>query len=280
MGSYIGRDIFYPTVYDSMTIIRPSVCFREGITMANCMSRFNTFMLGLPYNTTYLLAVTHLIPADYKRNLEIPARMHWAKQTDGIIGILEESYSRAEASLAPNNRQDLVLGFASLYLLVKSYNNSLVAEVSQQMYGGILRCISLGPTEGLSTWKCSIQLNVQAVIVPVGRISLGRILNVVGSAVDLYDDQPTALAYGQSPICKGFRRGAHAHELAGVVAIDGGTTGLEVTFPAFLAVILGLFIPVVFLIPLYIQSEAQGTASNFRMPDIAPGVKGPDFNDM
>ena len=29
---YIGRDVFYPTVYDSMTIVRPSVCFREGIT--------------------------------------------------------------------------------------------------------------------------------------------------------------------------------------------------------------------------------------------------------
>merc|ERR1712194_249200 len=129
---------------------------------------------------------------------------HWSKQTDGSVGIFEESYSRAEVTLAPNNRQDLVLGFASLYLMVRSYNNSLIAEVSQQMYGGILRCISLGPTEGLSTWKCRIQLNVQAVLVPVGRISLGRILNVVGSAVDLYDDQPTAIAFGQSPICKGY----------------------------------------------------------------------------
>jgi F0F1-type ATP synthase beta subunit len=64
------------------------------------------------------------------------------------------------------------------------------------MYGGILRCISLGATEGLSTWKCNIQLNVQAVVVPVGRISLGRILNVVGSAVDAFDDQPTEIAYG------------------------------------------------------------------------------------
>ena len=49
--------------------------------------------------------------------------------------------------------------------------------------------------------------------------------------------------------------------LAGVVAVDGGTIGLEVSFGAFLAVILGLFIPVVFLITLYIQSEAQGTAT-------------------
>ncbi|EOD35982.1 hypothetical protein EMIHUDRAFT_252488 [Emiliania huxleyi CCMP1516] len=31
--------------------------------------------------------------------------------------------------------------------------------------------------------------------------------------------------------------------LAGVVAVDGGTIGLDVSFGAFLAVILGLFIP-------------------------------------
>merc|ERR1719460_386111 len=54
--------------------------------------------------------------------------------------------------------------------------------------------------------------------------------------------------------------------LAGVVAVDGGTIGLDVSFGAFLAVILGLFIPVVFLVTLYIQSEAQGTATTFRFP--------------
>lgn len=115
---------------------------------------------------------------------------------------MEELYSRTEQALLPNHRIDLVLGFTSLYLMVKTYSNSLVAEVSQQMYGGILRCISLGATEGLSTWRCNIQLNVQAVVVPVGRISLGRILNVVGAAVDLFDDQLTAAVYGESPICR------------------------------------------------------------------------------
>ncbi len=61
--------------------------------------------------------------------------------------------------------------------------------------------------------------------------------------------------------------------LAGVVAVDGGTVGLEVTFPAFLAVILGLFIPVVFLITLYIQSDAQGTSTTFRQPDSIGGMR-------
>lgn len=61
--------------------------------------------------------------------------------------------------------------------------------------------------------------------------------------------------------------------LAGVVAVDGGTVGLDVSFAAFLAVILGLFIPVVFLVTLYIQSDAQGTATTFRQPDSIGGTR-------
>merc|ERR1719327_1066080 len=61
--------------------------------------------------------------------------------------------------------------------------------------------------------------------------------------------------------------------LAGVVAVDGGTIGLEVNFGAFLAVILGLFIPVVFLVTLFIQSDAQGTSVSFRQPDSIGGTR-------
>jgi photosystem II PsbM protein len=61
--------------------------------------------------------------------------------------------------------------------------------------------------------------------------------------------------------------------LAGVVAVDGGTIGLDVQFGAFLAVILGTFIPVVFLVTLFIQSEAQGTATTFRQPDSIGGTR-------
>ena len=52
-----------------------------------------------------------------------------------------------------------------------------------------------------------------------------------------------------------------------------GTIGLEVSFGAFLAVILGLFIPVVFLVTLFIQSDAQGTAISFRQPDSIGGIR-------
>merc|ERR1719163_1094365 len=64
-----------------------------------------------------------------------------------------------------------------------------------------------------------------------------------------------------------------SNTVAGVVAVDGGTIGLDVSFAAFLAVILGLFIPVVFLVTLFIQSDAQGTATTFRQPDSIGGTR-------
>ena len=70
------------------------------------------------------------------------------------------------------------------------------------------------------------------------------------------------------------RRFRHSHANAIIPSpTDGGTIGLEVSFAAFLAVILGLFIPVVFLVTLYIQSEAQGTATSFRNPDSSGGQR-------
>jgi len=95
---------------------------------------------------------------------------------------------------------------------------------------------------------------------------------------------PPAFAYG--PLPAGMDVNFHppvpmhvssveqiGNTLAGVVAVDGGTVGLDVSFGAFLAVILGLFIPVVFLVTLFIQSDAQGTATTFRQPDSIGGTK-------
>jgi len=86
------------------------------------------------------------------------------------------------------NTRDIVLGFTSLFLLVKSYANCLIAELNQLCYGGVLRAVALGSTDGLCSWRCSSIMAFQPVIVPVGRIALGRILNVVGSVLDRYLD--------------------------------------------------------------------------------------------
>jgi F0F1-type ATP synthase beta subunit len=50
-------------------------------------------------------------------------------------------------------------------------------------------CISaLASTDGLCTFSCGFVISLQPVSVPVGRIALGRILNVVGSSIDPYLD--------------------------------------------------------------------------------------------
>jgi len=84
------------------------------------------------------------------------------------------------------NVRDIILGFAPVFLFIKSYSSCLVAELSQLCYKGVLRTIALGSTDGLCTWRCTFVMGLQPVIVPVGRIALGRIFNVVGSIIDRY----------------------------------------------------------------------------------------------
>ena len=93
------------------------------------------------------------------------------------------------------NLWDVINGFISLFLLVKDYINWLVVELSQLCYRGVLRAIALGTTDGLCTWRVNFLMGLQPVIVPVGRITLGRIYNVVGSVIDLFTEQPLSSQY-------------------------------------------------------------------------------------
>jgi hypothetical protein len=46
--------------------------------------------------------------------------------------------------LADINERGIMLGFASVFWIIKSYITSLVAEVSQLCYKGLFRTIALG----------------------------------------------------------------------------------------------------------------------------------------
>mmetsp|Transcript_28900 Transcript_28900/g.65363 ORF Transcript_28900/g.65363 Transcript_28900/m.65363 type:complete len:736 (-) Transcript_28900:8-2215(-) len=163
----VVRDVFLPSVYDALLVIRPSCNFRDGTVVKNCMANFGQYFVELPFNDSYLFGLIHLIPADYKSTLH-------------------SFYSSMCKEVCDMNTRDIVLGFASVFLFVKSYANFLVAELSQLCYGGVLRAIALGSTDGLCTWRCTFVMGLQPVIVPVGRIALGRIFNVVGSVIDRY----------------------------------------------------------------------------------------------
>merc|ERR1740123_2061811 len=78
----------------------------------------------------------------------------------------------------------------------------------------------------------------------------------------------------QPPSAKRFR--SKGSVMSAGEALDGlskGAAALIAVAVAFLAVILGLSIPVVFLVTLYIQSDAQGTATTFRQPDSIGGTR-------
>jgi len=159
------RDVFLPSVYDALLVIRPSCNFRDGTVVKNCMVNFGQYLVELPFHESQLLGLIHLIPADYKSTLDVS----WGLMCKEARDI---------------NLRDLIYGLASLYLFVKSYANCLVGELSQLCYGGVLRCVALGSTDGACTFNMGHIVQMQPLLVPVGRITLGRIFNVVGSVID------------------------------------------------------------------------------------------------
>jgi F-type H+-transporting ATPase subunit beta len=59
----------------------------------------------------------------------------------------------------------------------------VIAEVAQQLGENVVRCVSMKPTDGMVRGMKAIDLG-GPISVPVGKETLGRILNVIGDEVD------------------------------------------------------------------------------------------------
>ena len=59
----------------------------------------------------------------------------------------------------------------------------LILEVQQQIGGGLVRCIAMGSSDGLSRGLTAVNTG-DGIKVPVGKETLGRIMNVLGQPVD------------------------------------------------------------------------------------------------
>src|SRR5947209_2627930 len=73
-------------------------------------------------------------------------------------------------------------------LLVEDPNNTLVEreltfEVEQQLGDGVVRCIALGASDGLRRGM-KVTATGGPISVPVGKGTLGRIMNVLGRPID------------------------------------------------------------------------------------------------
>ena len=164
--------VFLPSVYDALLLIRPACNFRDGIFIKNYVRDIldlqKAYLHELPFNDAYGVGLIHLCCANYRSRYQA------------------ETSSRMSREWSDINLRDIILGFAPVFLFIKSYRSCLVAELSQLCYKGVFRTIALGFTDALCTFSCTFSLSFQGVIVPVGRIGLGRILNVLGSSIDPY----------------------------------------------------------------------------------------------
>jgi len=70
-----------------------------------------------------------------------------------------------------------------IYDALKVVDNGLILEVQQQLGDGVVRTIAMGVSEGLQRGISVINTG-NSICVPVGEATLGRIMNVLGEAID------------------------------------------------------------------------------------------------
>ncbi|WMY95837.1 MAG: F0F1 ATP synthase subunit beta [Arsenophonus sp.] len=73
-----------------------------------------------------------------------------------------------------------------IYYMLKIVNGKekLILEVQQHLGGGVVRCIAMGSSDGLKRGLPVINLK-HPIQVPVGKATLGRIMNVLGDPIDM-----------------------------------------------------------------------------------------------
>jgi F-type H+/Na+-transporting ATPase subunit beta len=113
-------------------------------------------------------------------------------------------------------------------------NGRLVLEVQQQLEGGIVRTVAMDSTDGL-TRGADVEATGGPIMVPVGEVTLGRIFNVLGEAIDgqptpksdlyypIHRDAPTFAE--QSTDVQTFETGLKVIDLVSPF-IRGGKTGI------------------------------------------------------
>lgn len=72
-------------------------------------------------------------------------------------------------------------------LEVENGTAKLILEVEQQLGGGVVRCIAMGSSDGLRRGLKVTDLK-RTIEVPVGKATLGRIMNVLGEPIDMKGD--------------------------------------------------------------------------------------------
>ena len=70
-------------------------------------------------------------------------------------------------------------------VIIEGARGKVTAEVAADLGDGVVRCIAMGPTDGLKRGDKATALG-HPIMVPVGDKTLGRIFNVLGDTVDVF----------------------------------------------------------------------------------------------
>ena len=79
--------------------------------------------------------------------------------------------------------EDKVPEVNSEVVINKPDGTKLILEVAQDLGDNTVKCVAMGPTDGLTRGMDAISNN-ESISVPVGEATLGRIFNVLGEAID------------------------------------------------------------------------------------------------
>lgn len=126
----LTQNLGLPCIYDALLLIRPICSFREGITMKNKLASKRKFFEDINKEESSIMGIMAQNKMQYSEL---------------------ESYQILKNEILSGSQTETLIGMASALTLVKAYANWLISEVSQICYGGVLRTIALGFTEGISS---------------------------------------------------------------------------------------------------------------------------------
>jgi F-type H+-transporting ATPase subunit beta len=126
-------------------------------------------------------------------------------------------------------------GMPKVYDAIKLADPALTLEVQQQLGDGVVRTIAMGSTDGLRRGML-VKGTGAPIMVPVGKPTLGRIMNVLGEPVD--EAGPVESA-DQLPIHR--KAPAYADQAASVEILETGIKVIDLIMPIAKGGKIGLF---------------------------------------
>jgi len=153
-------------LFDSFYILKPYCTFREALSILSPLGRYGAWLLAIPAHSSLLscwlfLAALAVLPSTVLVRGRLAMRAGYDSFKAACVCVMS---------------------------CIKSATNVVFSECNLLESFGLFRTVALAWTEGLNTLASYASLAFQPMAVPVGLATLGRLVNVVGSAIDPFLD--------------------------------------------------------------------------------------------